>query len=264
MAQRLATAAVGIPILLFFIWAGGILFIGLVAAITAFAAFELSRMASSWGDRVSVAFSALATTALILSAIFYEPDGDFGRIIGFSATGYALVSAAYLLIAVPAGLLRLRVVSTLAVVGFVGGTMAHGTMIRGLEDGMAWIIVVLCVTFSTDTGALILGRAFGSRKLAPNISPEKTWEGAVGGLAVGIIVCLVAVELLALDVSIVGAVLLGTALAITGQLGDLAESQLKRQAGTKDSSSLVPGHGGVLDRIDSVVWNLVVVYHFVS
>ena len=264
MAQRLATAAVGIPILLFFIWAGGILFIGLVAAITAFAAFELSRMVSGRGDPVSVAFSAIATTVLISSAIFYEPDGDFGRIFGFSATGYALVSAAYLLIAVPAGLLRLRFVSTLAVVGFVGATMAHGTMIRGLEDGMAWIIVVLCVTFATDTGALILGRAFGSRKLAPSISPGKTWEGAVGGLAVGIIVCLIAVKLLALDVSIVGAVLLGTALAITGQLGDLVESQLKRQAGTKDSSSLVPGHGGVLDRLDSVVWNLVVVYHFVS
>ncbi|MDP6716188.1 MAG: CDP-archaeol synthase, partial [SAR202 cluster bacterium] len=105
---------------------------------------------------------------------------------------------------------------------------------------------------------------FGRRKLAPSISPGKTWEGAIGGLVIGIVACVVATSLFSLDVSIASAVALGTALGVTGQLGDLAESRLKRQADTKDSSSLVPGHGGVLDRLDSVVWTLVVVYHFVS
>ncbi|MDP6454055.1 MAG: phosphatidate cytidylyltransferase [SAR202 cluster bacterium] len=264
MAQRLATAAVGIPILLFFIWIGGIPFIGLVAAITAFAAFELARMASGWGDRASVVVSIAAATALIVSGVFYEPASSLGRILGFVTTAYALVSAAYLLFAVPADLFRNRIISTLAVVGYVGATMTHGPMIRGLEDGMAWIIVLLIVTFSTDTGALIFGNLFGRRKLAPSISPGKTWEGAIGGLVIGIVACVVATSLFSLDVSIASAVALGTALGVTGQLGDLAESRLKRQADTKDSSSLVPGHGGVLDRLDSVVWTLVVVYHFVS
>jgi phosphatidate cytidylyltransferase len=142
--------------------------------------------------------------------------------------------------------------------------MTHGPMLRGLEDGMLWIFVLSIVTFSTDTGAYIVGRLFGRRKLAPSISPSKTWEGAIGGLAFSIATSVIAVELLSLDVSIIQSISLGAVLGATGQLGDLAESKLKRQAGTKDSSSLVPGHGGVLDRLDSIVWNLVVVYHFVS
>ena len=264
MAQRLATAAIGIPVLLFFIWIDGVLFIALVAAITAVAAFELARMASGWGDRASIAFAVTGAAALVVSNLFYDPASDPGRLFGFGATGYALASAAYLLIAVPAGLLRNRVISTLAVIGFVGGTMTHGAMIRGLEDGMAWIMIVLSVTFSTDTGAYVVGRRFGRRKLAPNISPGKTWEGAVGGLTISVATCMIAVALVPVDVSIFESAALGAVLGVTGQIGDLTESRLKRQAGTKDSSSLVPGHGGVLDRLDSIVWNLVVVYHFVS
>lgn len=263
MAQRLATAAIGIPVLLFFIWIDGVLFIALVAAITAVAAFELARMASGWGDRASGVFAVAGATALVLSNLFFDPTNDMGRIFGIGATGYAVASAAYLLIAVPAGLLRNRVISTLAVIGFVGGTMTHGPMIRGLEHGMAWVMIVLSVTFATDTGAYIVGRLFGRRKLAPNISPGKTWEGAIGGLIISVATCVVAVALVPVDVSILEGVALGAVLGITGQIGDLTESRLKRQAGTKDSSSLVPGHGGVLDRLDSVVWNLIVVYHFV-
>ena len=264
MGQRLATAAVGIPILLFFIWIGGFLFTALVTAITAVAAFELARMASGWGERANIVSAVAATTALMMSSLFYEPASDVGRMFGAGATGYALLSAAYLLIIVPTGFIRSRVISTIAVIGFAGGTMTHGPMIRGLEDGMAWIIILLFVTFSTDTGAYIVGRLFGRRKLAPTISPGKTWEGAIGGLAASVAACVIAVAVVPVEVSMVEGVALGAALGITGQLGDLAESRLKRQAGTKDSSSLVPGHGGVLDRLDSVVWNLVVVYHFLS
>ncbi|MCH7800369.1 MAG: phosphatidate cytidylyltransferase [Chloroflexi bacterium] len=264
MAQRLSTAAIGIPILLFFIWIDGVLFIALVATITAFAAFELARMASGWGDRASIVFAVAGATALVASNLFYDATSDLGRYFGFGATGYALASAAYLLMAAPAGLLRNRVISTLAVIGFVSGTMTHGPMIRGLEDGMAWIMIVLSVTFAADTGAYVVGRLFGRRKLAPNISPGKTWEGAIGGLSISVATCVIAVALAPVDVSFFGSAALGAALGVTGQIGDLMESRLKRQAGTKDSSSLVPGHGGVLDRLDSVVWNLVVVYHFLS
>lgn len=264
MALRLATAAVVIPVLLFFIWIGGIPFTVLVAAITAVGAFELARMSHCWEVRASIVFTVAASAALVLSNLLYEPTADMGRIIGIGATVYALISSAYLLFAVPAGFLRSRVISTLAVIGFLGGTMVHGPMIRGLTEGTEWIIVLLLVTFSTDTGAYVVGRLFGRRKLAAAISPGKTWEGAFGGLATSIAVCATSVALVPLGISITEGVALGAALGVTGQLGDLAESRLKRQAGTKDSSSLVPGHGGVLDRLDSIVWNLVVVYHFVS
>jgi phosphatidate cytidylyltransferase len=245
-------------------WAGGFLFAALIAAITAVAAFELARMASGWGDRASIVFAVIASTALLMSNIFYDPDSDLGLIVGLGTTAYALISAVYLLMIVPRGMIRNKIISTVAVIGYVGATMTHGPMLRGLEDGLWWIVFLSIVTFSTDTGAYIVGRLIGRRKLAPSISPSKTWEGAIGGLAFSIITSVIALELLPLDVSTVQSITLGAVLGATGQLGDLAESKLKRQAGTKDSSSLVPGHGGVLDRLDSIVWNLVVVYHFVS
>ena len=158
---------------------------------------------------------------------------------------------------------------TVCIILVIGGTLFHAPLLRAFDsfsaiEGLSWIIFLLGVTFATDTAAYFVGRAIGSRKLAPNVSPNKTWEGAIGGF-LGAVVCGILLNA-ALDLGAHTAIIaLGSAiLGITGQLGDLYESKLKRLAGVKDSGRLFPGHGGVLDRMDSLMWNVVVLYHMVA
>ncbi len=119
------------------------------------------------------------------------------------------------------------------------------------------------MTFATDTAAFFVGRSIGKRKLAPKISPSKTWEGAVGGMLGAVAAALAAKYAMGLDVSAAVAGALGVLMGVWGQIGDLSESKLKRLTGVKDSGWIIPGHGGVLDRLDSIVFNLVLVYYFV-
>ncbi|GAB7388250.1 phosphatidate cytidylyltransferase [Bacillaceae bacterium] len=129
---------------------------------------------------------------------------------------------------------------------------------RLAEDGLAWTVLILSVTWATDTGAYFIGRAFGRKKLWPVISPNKTVEGALGG----VISALLAAAVFACAypfVSLPKAILLGAVGAVAAQLGDLIESAYKRHYDVKDTGTILPGHGGVLDRFDSL---LVVFYVF--
>ena len=131
-----------------------------------------------------------------------------------------------------------------------------------LEAGRDWVLLALLATFGSDTAAYFIGKAFGKHHLAPRISPAKTWEGAIAGLFGAVIICLLFTlpTPLQLPISYGEAILLGVLVSIFGQIGDLVESMLKRNAGVKESGSLIPGHGGLLDRMDSVVFVGVVVY----
>jgi phosphatidate cytidylyltransferase len=122
--------------------------------------------------------------------------------------------------------------------------------------GLGLVLTVILVTWLNDTSAYLVGRTFGRRKLAPAVSPKKTVEGALGGVAGGVATAVVAEAIFGLGFSLAGAALFGLALALVGQVGDLAESLVKRQAGVKDSGTLIPGHGGVLDRIDALLFAL--------
>ncbi|GAF86347.1 unnamed protein product, partial [marine sediment metagenome] len=137
--------------------------------------------------------------------------------------------------------------------------------LRGLDDGRNWVFFALFVTFASDTTAFFIGRALGRHKLAPGISPGKTWEGAIGGILGAIVVSLFFTlnTPLILPLSWGQVILLGLLVSIFGQLGDLAESLFKRYTGVKDSGSVLPGHGGFLDRMDSVVFASAVVYYYV-
>jgi len=144
---------------------------------------------------------------------------------------------------------------------YVGLLLSYPVALR-LESGRYWVFLALLATFGSDTAAFFVGRALGKHRLAPRISPGKTWEGAVAGLAGAVFVCLL-FTLPApwrLPIDFAQAVILGLLVSVFGQLGDLAESLLKRNKGVKESGSLMPGHGGLLDRMDSVVFAGVVVY----
>ena len=127
--------------------------------------------------------------------------------------------------------------------------------------GRDWVLITLLSTFAVDTTAYFVGRAFGKHKLAPNISPGKTWEGAIGGLTAGMAAVIILSLALGVEMGYGPLIIIGVLIGTIAQVGDLAESKLKRVTGVKDSGAIIPGHGGILDRLDSVVLTGVVVYY---
>jgi len=152
---------------------------------------------------------------------------------------------------------------TLAGIIYIGWLMSHLVALRGLADGRDWVFFALLVTFASDSTAYFVGRAWGRHPMAPDISPKKTVEGAVGGVIGAIVAGLLLAWILNLPISYVAALVLAIVVSIFGQIGDLFESLFKRNTSIKDSGSGVPGHGGFLDRLDSVVFAVVVVYYYV-
>jgi len=155
--------------------------------------------------------------------------------------------------------------ASMAGIFYMGWLLSYWVLIMnhygGDWDGRDWVILALFSTFAVDTAAYFVGRTWGRHKMAPTVSPGKTWEGAIGGL-VGALVAVIALALLLnVDISYGEMVILGVLIAVFAQLGDLAESKLKRSMGVKEASNLIPGHGGILDRLDSIVFTGVVVYY---
>jgi len=139
-------------------------------------------------------------------------------------------------------------------------------LLRDFHDGFILILMVFVLTWAVDTGAYFSGRLFGNKKLAPSISPNKTWAGAIGGTLVTMLMAAALYFTIAPDGifvgGVIGAIILGFLIAISGQFGDLLASLLKRSANVKDSGNLLPGHGGVLDRFDSILLTAPVAVYF--
>jgi len=137
--------------------------------------------------------------------------------------------------------------------------------IKEFEGGTFWIIWLLLVTFANDTGAFYTGTFFGKKPLSPNISPNKTIEGSLGGIALAMILGFIFAQIFFQDVSLSFLVIPGAfMIAIAGQIGDLFESAMKRASGTKDSGRILPGHGGMLDRIDGLLLAIPVLYVYLD
>ena len=271
MGRRILTAAVALPPLFLVVWLGDLWFTSLIGLSAAIGAWELSRMSAAWGQKTIPAIVVVLAAALAMSYHFIpgsEYPENMEGIAAFPAL-LAVSAAVVILFAYRLRGLLGSILTTVCIILVVGGTLFHAPLLRAFDsfsadEGLSWIIFLLGVTFATDTAAYLVGRAIGSHKLAPNVSPNKTWEGALGGF-LGAVVCGICLSALLdlgahLSVIAVGAAVLG----ITGQLGDLYESRLKRMAGVKDSGRLFPGHGGILDRMDSLMWNVVVLYHMVA
>jgi len=154
----------------------------------------------------------------------------------------------------------LWIVGGLAYVGFLG---AHLLLLRDLDDGREWVFVAVFSTFVADTAAYFVGRALGRRQIAPAVSPGKTVEGGIAGLVAGFGAVFIVVWVVGLDVDELKLLPLALLLPAVAVVGDLGESLIKRGAGVKDTSDLVPGHGGFLDRLDSVLFTTPLVYYFV-
>ncbi len=223
----------------------------------AIGAYEYGRMAFSAESFLRPALLAILASLPVLSVFFTPQFGVSGGLV----LGFLLLSL-WTLATYREGFDSYGFFSRsslgLVWVGFLG---AHLLLLRGLPDGNSWLLILTGITAGSDSGAYYSGRAFGRHKLSPLISPNKTIEGAVGGMVVGMAVASLLALLLLDTVPWLFVLLSAVVLAVLGICGDLAESVIKRATGTKDSGTILGGHGGILDRADSMLFAAPALYY---
>ncbi len=261
MVTRVATAAVGLPLLAAAVWFGSPWLIIVAAAAAAIGAAEVCRMATNRGRRPMTWVAALWAVAIVAAAHSAATDSSTVPSIVAALASLAAVTWAYWKVETRPDALDWRI--TLGSALYLGILLAHAPLLRSLDGGKWWVFVALGITFVGDTAALVVGKAVGRHQMAPTVSPGKTWEGAAGGWALSVAACVGTTAIFNIYGNVLQSVALGALMGVVGQVGDLAESRLKRLAAVKDSGWLLPGHGGLLDRLDSIVFNLPLVYYFV-
>ncbi|MBF8267499.1 MAG: phosphatidate cytidylyltransferase [Dehalococcoidia bacterium] len=271
MIARVISAMVGVPLVMGAVWAGLPWLSLLAAAAAVLGVLEFYRMVERGDARPAVLLGG--TWALLL--IFSGHQG--GWLTPWVLLGGAGATLSWhqlsRLVGVP--LLAKSAVErrdlkgslvdwgyTAAGACYIGWALSLALVLRQEARGLEWVLVALLGTFATDTGAFFTGRAWGKRPLAPTVSPGKTWEGAIGGFVMGVGITVALASWWEMPLSLWERIALGVLIGVFSQVGDLVESKLKRASGVKDAGKLIPGHGGILDRLDSVVFALVVVYYF--
>lgn len=256
LITRIVSALVLIPLVAAAVWLGGAWLAGLAAIFAVLAVIEFYQLSRRLGARPSVPLGAALAAALVLSALF--PG------YGIGPAAFAVALAGFMVARVLrqdlGGFLTDWAV-TLVGSAYVGGLLGYYVLLRNLSQGLAWVVLALLVTWISDTAAYFVGSSIGRRPFFRRVSPRKTLEGAVGGVLIGTLAAMV-IGALALRLSWLEGAGLGLLLTLATTFGDLAESLIKRQAGVKDSGRLIPGHGGALDRVDSVLFAGVTVYYF--
>ena len=244
------TAAIALPLLILLILKGSFfLFDGFLLLLTLLGLFEFYRMALP--ERRVVGLSASFAGALLLLA-FLSPDSS----VLLPALTIAVISFGLVFLFTFRNIKTAAGEVALLFMGFlyVPLLLGHLLLLRGLPDGIQWIFLLMLIVMAGDSGAYYVGCNFGRRKLYPVVSPNKSVEGAVGGLAGSVIGAFIAQATFFPALTVFDSLATALLLGIFGQLGDLFESFLKRSFGVKDSGTIFPGHGGVLDRLDSILF----------
>jgi len=245
LKQRLAVAAVGLPLLFLLLLAPERAFSAIIALVLAGAAFEMARAAEPEAP-LAFPLGAAVLAGLIVGA---------SRSLGWFEP-WTLLPAVLLLLGLLLGGDRFAVGAAgwwLLAVLYPAVLGAHFVLLRLLEDGQGWLVVLLAITFATDTGAYAVGRLTGRHLMAPRISPKKTWEGAAGGFTFGAIAAVASIAATGVEAAAAAVVAIALAVPVLAEAGDLLESAIKRRLDVKDMSHLLPGHGGLLDRLDSLL-----------
>jgi phosphatidate cytidylyltransferase len=257
--HRWLTAAVGLPILAMIIAIGpGWLLLALVLLVTAGGLLELSSLLLA-GTKAWLRMLTWSMGLLLPLATYWK--GLLGLTVATVATVFVALTVHLFLYAKQEKVLP-SLGATVFSQLYIPFLISHVLLLFRVPSGRQWIFLLFFVVFSCDTGAFYVGRRWGRHKLWPAVSPGKTIEGAIGGLFSAVAVSLLVGTLLPLDVPTVGFLLAsGFVLALVGQVGDLMESMLKRVSQVKDAGGILPGHGGLLDRLDSLIFAFPVMYY---
>jgi phosphatidate cytidylyltransferase len=256
------TAAIGATVLLTLVLAGDIYGTALLAAVLALAMMhEYVDMTISLPDLEEKRWLLLAATWLIAFANFWMPNAEYALLLlsFLGVFSYFLFTAARHRGEAFALHFRELVFAMFGVI-YLAFLPLFLVSLRAQKDGAHWIMVFLLIVWAGDTGAYFAGKRFGKRKLYPEISPKKTLEGGAGGLAAGLVATLLYKLLFFRSMGWLAVALIPLVVGTAAAIGDLCESFLKRAFDRKDSGTLLPGHGGFLDRFDGIVFSLPVMY----
>jgi len=267
--KRILTAIVGLPILLYTVWSQSpYFFVTLTAIASLLALSEFYGLASKVGYKSQIVVGYIAALVVLASYLFNELPLAVAAVIALSIVSLstALASSDEIknsLMSVSSTMFGVVYVALLPGC-LIGVRMLPDAVSRLTAPHLASKLLTMffALVMMTDTGAFYVGRSLGRHKLAPRISPGKTIEGAVGGFVAAIVTGFLCRLLFFPEIPLTHAIALGAAIGLVGQIGDLAESMLKRGAGVKDSGNLLPGHGGVLDRIDSMLFCAPLLYYY--
>jgi len=266
---RLISAAVGLPLLglaLYFgFWPVSVIAIGVAAIVgleTRWMAYGRSGSFTTH-EAIAMLTGAVVAGVSVFAAALAELEIDAG-VASSTATAIGIVIALVLIEIVITSrfkqvvAVRRNLTLSYGVFAVLAVTMLPFILTK--DDGRELLTFVILAVFSADTGAYFVGKAFGKRKMAPNVSPGKTWEGFAGGVVAALIAAWVLSNLLSLDFTVAKIASIGVAIAVLGVAGDLGESWIKRLSGVKDSGGIIPGHGGLMDRLDALAPNFVFIY----
>jgi phosphatidate cytidylyltransferase len=270
MRERAISAAVLVPVLLLILAIGGPVLGAAVALATALAAIEVFRLLRAAGYATFAALGTALALVVVLDAAFPQVLEGSGLLLG--AVGIVLVAVASfsrpdphdglaIWMATIFGALYVSLLSFVVRLGHAAPSLPSDAPLHWLGPERSWILLLVLAVWSYDTGAYVVGRNLGRTRFLTHISPSKTVEGLLGGVLATTV--MVALMLVAVGQNPVHAIALGPLAALSAQTGDLAESVLKRAAGARESGTLIPGHGGVLDRVDSFLFAAPVVTLYV-
>lgn len=260
--KRWITGIIALPFLIYPIYAGGIIFVCLIAVASLLALWEYFRISLDTQDKtlhlITTALGYITAVFLVISVYWYPPE-MFAVILGTNVIISALIVLSFFN-SKPRMIDSIR--TQLQGLIYIALPLALLVLVRNNTDGIAWIFFLLLIVFAGDTSAFYVGTYFGRHKLSAAISPGKTIEGSVGGFLANILVGSIFKFFLFTHLPWGICIVFFIAIGAAGQVGDLFESALKRMSGVKDSGGILPGHGGILDRIDALLFATPVMYFF--
>lgn len=251
---RISSAIVGIPVFVLFLFLGNIYLASFIFALIILGSFEFKNFMIKGHNNINIIPVILGEVIFILG-ITYNWENWLS--LGIGATFFT--SLLIMLKKYPKIKINSIALNLLNLI-YVGWTLVHILLIRNLSEGFLLLLLLFIIIWATDTGAYFTGRLLGKNKLSPQISPNKTIEGALGGLVSSILCAVIFVSFYKV-ISVPAVILIALVLSVMGQLGDLVESSFKRFADIKDSGNIIPGHGGILDRFDSTIFTVPILYY---